>query len=335
MDLVSSGAGAAAATRTAIRAGWVSVLAGAVIMLAKFIAWAVTGSSAVFADAAESVVNVIAAGMVTFSVTVAARPADQDHPYGHGKAEPLSAFVEGALILVAATFIIVQSIRELVFGPELTQLGLGIAIAGAAGLGNLLLGLYLIRVGRSTGSEALEADGQHVLTDVITTVGTLLALVLVRWTGIQLLDPLAALAVAANILWTGSRVMRRALGSLLDEADFPLLERLAQRLEAGRRPEWVEIHQLRMRASGSLTHVDLHLTVPRYLSVEEAHRIADALESEVDEVLEGQGDSVVHLDPCAPRQCPTCAVSPCPIRAAPLEGRLAFDVEQLVRPGLI
>ena len=332
---MTPGAARAAATRTAIRAGWISVVAGAAIMLAKFIAWAVTGSSAVLADAAESVVNVIAASMATFSIAVAARPADQDHPYGHGKAEPLSAFVEGAMILVAATLIAVQSIRMIIVGPELGQLGLGIAIAGAAGAGNLVLGIYLIRVGRAAGSEALQADGQHVLTDVITTVGTLAALGLVRWTGWLLLDPLAALAVVASIIWTGSRVVRRALASLLDEADFSMLDRLARHLEAGRRSEWVEIHQLRTRASGSLTHVDLHLTVPRYLSVEEAHQIGDALEGRVGELLEGMGDPVVHLDPCVPRQCPGCTMSSCPVRSAPLEAPFRFDVEHLVRPGLI
>ncbi len=322
-------------TKTAVRAGVISMVAGTLIMLAKFVAWAVTGSSAIFADAAESIVNVIAAAIATFSVAVAARPADADHPYGHGKAESLSAAVEGALIIVAATIIIVQSFREIIVGPSVQQIGFGLAVAGAAGLANLLLGLYLVGVGRREGSEAIGADGQHVMTDVVTTVGTLIALALVKLTGIQMLDPLAALAVAANILWTGSRVIRRALSSLLDEADFQLLERLAKRLESVRRSEWVEIHQLRAWASGSFQHLDFHLIVPRYLSIEEAHNLGDELEKHVIDLVGGDGEAVVHLDPCTPRHCCACTMSTCPIRSAPLETPFRFEVETLTERGII
>jgi cation diffusion facilitator family transporter len=322
-------------TRVAVRAGLVSLVAGTAILFAKFVGWAVTGSSAVFADAAESIVNVIAAAMATYSVAVAARPADADHPYGHGKAESLSAAVEGALIVVAALLIAVEAVREIVVGPELQRLGAGIAISGGAGLANLGLGLYLVRAGRRAGSEAIVADGLHVITDVVTTVGTILALALVWWTGFVLLDPIAALVVAANIVWTGARVIRRALVSLLDEADFTALERIAKQLEKARRAEWVEIHQLRSWTSGPLRHVDLHLIVPRYLSIERAHELGDELEHRLAELEGGAGEAVVHLDPCTPRHCRACSMPDCPVRAAPVDAPFAYTVESLTRRGVI
>lgn len=322
-------------SNAALRAGQISLVAGAVIMGAKFVASAVTGSTAIFADAAESIVNVIAAAMATYSVAVAARPADEDHPYGHGKAETVSAAVEGALIVVAASVIALEAVQDIIVGPMVQQIGVGIGISGVAGVANLGLGVYLLRVGRRESSEAIEADGLHIMTDVVTTAGTIVALVLVQLTGWMLLDPIAALLVAANILRTGSRVIRQALRGLLDEADFSLLQQIAEHLEAVRRPEWVEIHQLRSWASGTFQHVDLHLIVPRYLSIEQAHRLGDQLEAHLVDFADGGAESVVHLDPCTPKHCRACTMPDCPVRAAPLETPFSFDVESLTRRGII
>ncbi len=321
--------------RLAVRAGVVSVVAGALIMLAKFIGWAVTGSAAVFADAAESIVNVMAAAVATWSAAVAARPADADHPYGHGKAESASAAVEGGLIIVAATLIGVESVRDLIVGPALRQIGFGIAISAATALANLALGLWLMRVGRRAGSEAIEADGVHVMTDVVTTAGTIGALLAVKFTGLVVLDPLAALAVAANIVWTGSRVIRRALATLLDEADFALLARVADELGLRRQPEWIEIHQLRAQTSGKFTRLDLHLIVPRYLTIERAHEVGDELERLLIVAHPDGAEVVVHLDPCTPRHCSACCLPDCPVRSAPLEAAFEFTVPSLTRRGII
>ena len=154
-----------------VRAGAISVGVGFLILVAKFFAWQVTGATVLLADAVESIVNVIAAAMVTYSVAVASRPADQDHPYGHGKAEPLSAAIEGALIVIAAMVIVAAAIRHIIVGPELQQRGTGIAVAAGAGRANLGLGLDLIRAGRREGSEAVQADGAQSRTDVGTTAG--------------------------------------------------------------------------------------------------------------------------------------------------------------------
>lgn len=317
----------------AVQAGFVSLGASIVILTGKVAAYLYTGSMALLADAAESTVNVMAAVVMTYSVVVSRRPADADHPYGHGKAEPLSAAVEGALVGGAAAFIAVEGVRRLIAPSEIGHVGVGMAISALAGLANLALGVYLLAVGRRERSEALRADGVHVLSDTATTAASIGALVAVQWTGIVTIDPLVALLVAANLLWAGWKVVRRSLTGLLDEADFGLLERIAKVLESARRPEWCDIHQLRSRHAGQRRHVDLHLVVPRYFAMDEAHRVGDALEAALDRALEGEGDFIVHLDPCRPLHCSGCAMPGCPVRSAPLGARAPFDVSHLTEQG--
>ena len=319
----------------AVQAGLISLVASVVILAAKLAAYLYTGSMALLADAAESSVNVIAASVMTFSVAVSRRPPDADHPYGHGKAEPLSAAVEGALVAGAALFIAVEAVRRLVVGTELGHLGLGMAISAAAGVANLVLGAYLLWVARRERSEALRADGVHVLSDTVTTAASIAALVAVQVSGVALIDPVVALVVAANLAWAGARVVRGSLTGLLDEADFGQLERLAKVLEGARRPEWCDIHQLRSRAGGTRRHVDLHLVVPRYFTMDEAHRVEDGLEQVLGHSIEGDEDLVVHIDPCRPVHCAGCAMPACRVRSAPPGERAVFDVDHLTRPGPI
>lgn len=319
----------------AVRAGAVSLVAGIAIFAAKLAAYLYTGSMALLADAAESTVNVVAAAVLTYSVAVARRPPDAGHPYGHGKAEPLSAMAEGAMISGAALFIGVEAVRRILVGQVLEHQVVGMFIAGGAGLANLALGVYLLGVGYRERSEALRADGVHVLTDTITTAASIAALIAVRITGSSWIDPVVALVLGANLLWAGWVIVRRALMGLLDEADFDLLARLAERLDAARRPEWCDIHQLRSRVAGDRQHLDLHLVVPRFLSMEEAHRIGDALELEIGKVSEGEADFVVHLDPCRPLHCAGCAMADCPVRGAAFEKPAVFTVARLTEPGPI
>jgi cation diffusion facilitator family transporter len=319
----------------AVRAGVISLVAGAVIMAVKFAAFLLTGSTALLADASESIVNVLAGALLTYSVIVARRPADRDHPYGHGKAESLSAMFEGSLIVIAAAVIVGQALQQLIVGPQLERLGTGMFISGAAGLANLALGLYLLAVGRRERSEALRADAVHVLTDTATTAGGIVALAIVHLTGHVWIDPVAGLLIAANIVWAGWRVMRIALRGLLDEADFELLGEIATALDRVRRDAWCEIHQLRAWSSGTMRHVDLHLVVPRYFTLEQGHDHADEVERTLLEVLGVDGDVVVHIDPCLPQHCAGCAQKDCAVRSAPLTTRSAFTIDGLTRKGRI
>jgi cation diffusion facilitator family transporter len=313
-----------------VRAGWVSLGVGIAVFGGKVGATFLTGSAAVFSDATESTVNIVAAGLLVFALSLAARPPDPDHPYGHGKVEFFSAGIEGAFILVAALLIVVQAVRDLIVGPELHQIEAGMAILLACSLVNTALGIYLVRAGRRFDSLALEADGRHVLTDVWTTGGVILGLWLAGATGWVLLDPLVAIAVALNVFREGFALMRRAVRGLMDEADPGQLASAAQRLEELRHDSWIDVHSLRAWRSGARHHLDLHMTVPRYYDVEQLHAIHDRIETSL---LSGdrEGDVVVHFDPCTVEHCRSCAIASCPMRSHAFERRPAIDLPRATR----
>jgi cation diffusion facilitator family transporter len=314
-----------------LRAGRLALGVGTLVFLGKAGVWLGTGSTAVLSDALESVVNIVAAALLLWSLAVAARPADRDHPYGHGKVEFFSSGVEGGLIAVAALLILGESARALWRGPDVRHLDAGTAALAVLTAANAGLGILLVRTGRRARSVALVADGQHVLTDVWTSVGVLLGLVAVRLTGWTPLDPLVAIAVAVNILRTGWKLVREAVGGLMDEADETLLGRVAEALEAGRRPWWIDVHSLRTFGSGALRHTDFHLAVPRYFDAERLHEIHEELRHVVLAATGMPGDVIVHFDPCRPRQCPACAMPDCPVRSAPLRERPRLTAEWAVR----
>jgi len=314
-----------------LAAGRLSLAIGVLVFAGKVLAWILTGSVAVFSDAMESIVNVVAALLLVWSLRMAAQPADRDHPYGHGKAEFLSAGVEGALIMVAAVLIGVQALRSLVVGAAPQRLDAGIALVAGASLVNGGLGVHLLRTGRRTRSLALSADGRHILTDVWTSGGILVGLLAVELTGIAWLDPAVALAVAANIVREGWKLVSRAVGGLLDEADEALLETLAAALEASRPPEWIDVHGLRAWRSGAEAHVDLHLVVPRYFDADRLHHVQEDVEARLQHAAEMPAEAVVHFDPCRPHECPRCAMPACPVRAAPLQARRAIDAGHATR----
>lgn len=314
-----------------LRAGRVSLLVGAALLAAKFAAWHVTGSTAVLSDALESVVNVAAAGLLLYSLILSARPADRNHPYGHGKVEFFSAGVEGTLIALAAGLIVVEAVQAILQGPQLTRLDEGLLLVTVAAAGNALLGSHLIRVGRRAHSAALVADGKHLLTDVATSVGVIVGLAAVRVTGWALLDPLVAITVALNILRTGWRLLREAVGGLMDEADAASLRRISDHLERVRESSWIDVHTLRAWRSGPVMHTDLHLVVPRYADADRLHEVNERITEAVVEATQQPGDVIVHFDPCRPRHCRGCVVEACPVREAPFVVRERISFERATR----
>lgn len=313
-----------------LRAGWVSLVAAVLVFGGKLFAWWLTGSTAVLSDALESVVNIVAAGVLVWTLLVAARPADRDHPYGHGKVEFFSAGLEAACIAGAALLIIAEAISALVAGPHVQRLGVGLLVLAGFGAINGVLGVYLVRVGRATRSAALIADGRHVLADVWTTGGVLIGLVAVVLSGWVVLDPLLAIAVAIHVLSEGWRLGREAVAGLMDEADDAMLSAVAERLDKARHVAWIDVHHLRAWRSGPTLHVDLHMVVPRYYDVQTVHRIHDAVEEALAD-LTGDGGVVVHFDPCRPPDCHECAIRDCPVRSAPLVARPPITAERARR----
>ena len=309
-----------------------ALLVGILIFGGKFAAYTLTGSTAVFADAMESTINIVSAGMLVFALSIAARPPDLSHPYGHGKVEFLSAGIEGAAIAFAALVIFAQGIRELIAGPELQRLDIGLAILAVSAMANAGLGLHLSRVGRRTSSDALVADGRHVLADVWTSVGVIGGLIVVSLTGWIWADPLIAIAVAVNVAWEGYRLLHDSLAGLMDEADESLIESTTSLLEGARRAPWIDLHGFRSWRSGARRHIDFHLTVPRYFDVDQVHAIHDEVEAALFDGDQHGGDVVVHFDPCDENECHHCTMTNCAIRSHALVRSEPFTPDRAVRP---
>lgn len=262
----------------------------------KFVAYLMTGSVALYSDAMESIINVVASGAALLALRVAARPADDTHPYGHTKAEYLSAVAEGVLIVLASLSILKVALPELV-QPKVTEapwLGLGINLV--ASVINFAWANVLLRVGRSSRSPALQADGKHVMSDVVTSVGVLVGVVLARLSGWHVLDPLLAVMVALNILWSGWHLLSSSVGGLMDAGVDPETAALLRQVVSTHATGALEAHDLRTRHSGRLTFVEFHLVVPSDMTVQDAHAICDRLEQAIQEAIDG-AHITIHVEP--------------------------------------
>lgn len=312
---------------TATRFQTFSLFVSLFIMGGKVLAWWVTGSHAIFSDAGESLINVMAGGFALFSLYLSRKPRDRDHPYGHGKIEFISALFEGVLIIGAGIAIIGKAVHGLIQGIELHRLGLGIAVAGMAGLMNFGLGYYAKELGKRYDSPTLVADGKHLITDTYSSIAMVLGLGVVHFTGVQWLDPVLALVMGGFIIYTGIGVIRQSIGGIMDEADEELLEEIVRALDEQKRENWVDLHNIRVIKYGPQLHVDCHLTVPWYLTVREAHQELEEIDRIVNQHTERRVEFFIHTDPCIPSQCAICEKSDCPVRHHPFKGKVPWDLE--------
>jgi len=276
-----------------------SLVFSALMFVGKFAAFGLTGSAAIFSDAAESAVHVVATAFVAFSLWYATRPPDAGHPYGHGKVAYFAMAVEGLLIIGAALFIIYAASVALWVGPELQQLGMGLLIVGVLALMNLALGLFLLRVGRQTNSIILTSNGHHILTDMWTSLGVLIGVGLVWLTDVVWLDPVVAVAVALNILWTGSKLVARSVEGLMERAEEEATEKLLDTLHAAVEADVAsDFHQVRHRRVDDQRFIEYHLQFPSDLSLAEAHDRSHYVEQQIMEQFPGQAVVVTaHLEP--------------------------------------
>jgi cation diffusion facilitator family transporter len=316
--------------RLRVGAALASLLVGALLLATKFYAWRLTGSASILSDALESIINVVASGFAIYSVIMAGKPPDEDHPYGHGKIEFFSAGFEGSLIMVAALGIVWAALPKILSPTEIPALDLGLALMAGTSAVNLGLGLFLIRLGKKTKSLTLVADGKHVLTDVYTSLGVILGLLVVRMTGQLWLDGLTALLVAANILFTGWRLMRHAFAGLMDESDPELLDEICELLEKNRPPQWIDVHRLRAWRSGAYVHTDFHLILPHDITLVEAHDQVKHIEALLEERFDNLIDVLIHVDPCREDECCGCEKDPCQNRGAAPSVKYAWDRETIV-----
>lgn len=309
---------------------WVAILS-VVLLLGKLVAYYLTNSVAILTDALESIVNVIAGFFGLYSLRLSAKPKDADHPYGHGKIEFISAAVEGVMISLAAIFILIESIRNLITPVILQKLDTGILLISVAALANFIMGSICTRTGKKNNSQALIASGKHLKTDTYTTLGILLGLTLIFYTGIQRIDSIVAILFSCLIFYTGFKIVRTSVAGIMDERDNELLRKMIMILDKNRSKNWVDIHNIRIIKYGSTLHIDSHLTVPWYLNVHEAHEEIDKLGHIVRKEF---GDSIelfVHSDGCLPISCPICIKDDCLVRHHAFQKRIQWTVQNMER----
>ena len=267
------------------RFAWLSIGAALLTIALKTGAYLLTGSVGLLSDALESIVNLVGAVMALIMLTIAARPADEEHAFGHSKAEYFSSGVEGALILIAAASIAYTSIDRLIHPKALEQLGLGLIVSTVASLVNLAASLIIRRAGKRYDSVSLIANSHHLMTDVWTSVGVIAGVGLVAITGWQFLDPVVALLVAANIVWTGTGILRDTVSGLMDSAlEQPDLDAIQKVLDQYTK-EHIEFHAVRTRQSGSIKFISLHALVPGTWTVKRGHKFVTQIESELHKAL--------------------------------------------------
>jgi cation diffusion facilitator family transporter len=287
---------------------------GILLMSIKFFAYWLTGSSAILSDALESIINVVASFFGLISVIIASKPADESHPYGHGNIEFFSAGFEGALILLAAGGIVFEGVKQILDPVALPHLGVGLLFLALAGVGNLTLGMFLIRMGKRTKSLVLEADGRHLLTDVITSGTVLLGVGAVHLTGWLRLDGVIACIAGINIVLWGFKLVRQAFMGLMQTSNQELLDEICDLLIKHKKDNWIDVHRLRAWRTGRMAHVDFHLIMPRDIPLEESHREVKVLERIFSDHFECQAEILIHLDPCEDSECTVCEIDPCGLR---------------------
>ncbi len=288
-----------------------------------------TGSVAILTDALESTVNVVAGFISLFSLFVAAKPRDEDHPYGHGKAEFVSAAVEGSLITVAGLIIIYEAINNFVHPHPLHKLDYGILLVSFTAVINYITGSYCIKIGKKNNSLALVASGKHLKSDTWSTIGIIIGLILIYFLHWPWLDSAVAVIFAFIIIYTDYTIVRKSLAGIMDEADKELLEKLVAFLQENRRENWIDLHNVRIIKYGSILHLDCHLTVPWYLNVHEAHEEIDILSQKIKSAFGESVELFVHSDGCLDFSCSICSKENCAVRKSPFVKRVEWTIENI------
>jgi len=296
----------------------------------KIIAWYVTRSVAILTDALESIVNIIAGAVGLYSLSIAYKPRDINHPYGHGKAEFLSAAIEGTLIMLAGGFIIYEAVNHLVHPQPLHQLNLGIILVGISALVNFVVGFFAVRRGKANQSEALQASGQHLQSDTYSTLAIIAGLILIYFTGIHRIDSIVAIIMSVVIMIIGYRIARKSVAGIMDEADEKILAKVIALLNQSRRPDWIDIHNLRVIKFGNVLHIDCHMTVPWYLNVRLAHAEVESLRILVEKEFGSAMEFFVHADDCVENCCPICVKTDCQVREHAFVKKIEWEMKNAI-----
>jgi len=302
---------------------WITLL-GFMLLGIKFWAFFLTHSVAILTDALESIVNVTAGTITLLSLMVAAKPRDSSHPYGHGKAEFISAGIEGTLITLAGLLIFYEAGKKLINPGEVSSLDTGLILISISGIVNLLAGLFAIKTGKKTNSVGITATGKHLISDAVSTTGLVIGLIILYFTGWQWIDSAVAFLFGGMIIYTGYKIVRTSIAGIMDEADEELLNSLVKYLNSNRMENWVDLHNLRVIKYGNRLHIDCHLTLPWYMNLNEAHIEIDSLGSLIKEEFGDLIELFVHTDGCLPFSCKICSKQECDVRKNPFKERIEW-----------
>ena len=308
---------------------WITALS-VVLFAAKVVAYYLTNSLAILTDALESIVNVVAGGIGLYSLFIAAKPSDEEHPYGHGKAEFVSAAVEGTLIVAAGVLILYETVRNFITPNPLGELDAGLIMVAITAVVNYIAGLICLKIGKKNKSLALQASGRHLQTDTYSTLAIIIGLLLMVITKLYWLDKVIALFMSAYIIFNGYKIIRESLAGIMDEQDMQLLQDIVLILNKNRRVNWIDLHNFRIIKYGSHLHIDCHLTVPWYLNVHEAQGEIDTLMNLITNEFGTSIEFFVHTDGCLAFSCPLCNKFTCPVRQHPFEHKVEWTLENLL-----
>lgn len=301
-----------------------------IVFALKVATFFITHSLSVLSDTLESVINIIATLVGSYSLYIASKPKDKDHPYGHGKAEFISSAFQGTLIIVVGCLIIYESIDSFIHPGTLHNLGNGFWILIVVALINIATALYVMRIGKKNNSMALITSGKLFLIDFFTTITVATGLLILMLTNIQKVDSIIAILLGLWVVYDGYKILRASLAGIMDEADMALLENVIEEINKNRIDSWIDLHNLRVIKYGPLLHIDCHLTMPWYLNVHEAHKVMDQF---TDLIKRKFGDSVeffIHTDGCMAFSCEICNLAACEKRQHSFKKKLNWNMENVL-----
>lgn len=300
-------------------------------MFAKFTAYLITSSNSILTDAVESIVNILASLFAFYSIYIAAQPKDLNHPYGHGKVEFFSVFIEGALIIISGVLISFKSVYNLFYPHQISELVIGTVIIGISGLINYALGYYLIDQSKKHNSLTLNADGKHLQTDAYTSAGLVIGLLLIYFTGLNYLDSILSISIGVFIIHGGYKLVRKSVSGLMDESDFDTSDEIIAILNTHRKDSWIDMHNLRTQRYGPDIHIDCHITLPYYFDLNKVHEEVSEVDKLVNYKANSRTEFFIHADPCIPECCHYCRMLECSVRSEPKHMDIAWTIENVTK----
>ncbi|MBO2010183.1 cation diffusion facilitator family transporter [Hymenobacter negativus] len=318
-------------SQTKYRLGLLSLVVSIALVAIKFYAYRLTRSQAVLTDALESIINVATSGFALYSLYLAGLPKDENHPYGHGKVENLSLGFEGGLIFMAGAFILYSATKSFIHPHPVGRPDWGVLLLASTAVVNLGVGLLLVRTGKRLNSVALVGDGQHLYIDALTSIVSSAALVLVAATGVVRFDSGAALLLGGFILVNGWRMVRRSVSGLMDETDTAVVTEVIAELQAQRRAPWIDVHNLRVQRYGANLHIDCHMQMPYYFTLEEVHSQLFDIEELIRARFAVEVEMFVHADPCTFAACSLCLMAECPVRLHAFQHEVEWNLQNAVK----